>query len=98
MVYFDSGLGEDKPKSPMAGYTAIALAVVFGILSVVLYFVDVPAGSAVFGAAGLVLGGFSFGKAYVLGGSRRNLLMGAVGAALLLSVVGFMLGFAKLLG
>ena len=98
MVYFDSGLGEDKPKSPVAGFTAIGLAVVFGILSIAMYFLDVPAGGAVMGAVGLILGGFSFGKAYVLGGKKRNLLMGLVGAALLMSVVGFMLGFAKLLG
>ena len=96
MVYFDAGLGDDKPKSPVSSITVISIAVLCGVLSLVTYLVSISAAAVVFGGIGLVIGGFSFGRAFTAPGKMRNVLTALVAVSLILSVVGFMLGFSGL--
>ena len=72
-----------------------ALALLLGIASVALaYFV--AAGGAVAGAVGLLVGGYSINAVRLVSPDNKNLLMVLSGAGLLLSVVGFIFGFANL--
>ena len=98
MVQFDAGLGDQKKKSPVSAMTVVGIAAICGILSIVCYLVSVSAGAVVFGAIGLVVGGFSFGRAFTAEGDLRKVLTALVAVGLILSVIGFMLGFAGLIG
>ncbi len=98
MVYFDSGLGDDKPKTPASTATLVGISVILGVFAIVMYFINLGAGAAVFGGMGLVLGGFSFGRAFTAPGNLRKIFTALVAVSLILSVMGFMLGFASLVG
>lgn len=70
----------------------VALTLIIAILGIVFIAADIPLGAALFGAVGLILGGYCMGYVRRHAGADRKLL--AVSAvALLLSVVSFMLGF-----
>ena len=98
MVYFDAGLGDEKKKTPQAAITFVMISVIMGVMSIVLTLIGVPVGGVVFGGMGLVVGGFSFGRAFTAEGNLRKILSALVAAALLMSVLGFMLGFSNMLG
>ena len=98
MVYFDAGLEDEKRKTPQAAITFVMIAVIMGVMSIVLVLIDIPVGGAVFGGMGLLIGGFSFGRAFTAEGNLKKILCGLVAASLLMSVIGFMLGFSNMLG
>jgi len=98
MVTFEPEPVREKKTSPRTSIYMVTLALAAGIASVVCYLVSVPMAATVFGAIGLLFGGFCFGRAFTAPGKLRNILTGMVAATLLLSVVGFMLGFSGLLG
>ena len=73
-------------------------SVILGIISIVLVLVDIAAGAAVLGAFGMFLGGYTQSFVRVVGvkDDKRTIFLCIAIAGLLLSVVGFILGFAKL--
>ena len=97
MVILDPEMEGGKKNTPQTAVTFVMIAVIFGIMSIVLAILKIGIGGVVFGGMGLVFGGFTFGRAFSVGGSTGKVLTALVGASLLLSVIGFMLGFASLL-
>jgi predicted nucleic acid-binding Zn ribbon protein len=65
-----------------------------GVLSIVLAFFVAIAGAAV-GAVGLIVGGYAINAVRIVKPSNQKVLMVAA-AGLLLSMIGFILGFANL--
>ena len=96
-MYFDPGTGGDRTKNPVSATTIVAIAAIFGILAISLWFFKIYWGGLVFGACGLLMGGFSFARAFTAEGSMRTVLTAVVAVALILSVLGFMLGFKGIL-
>ncbi len=66
-----------------------------GVLSVALAFFVAMAGAAV-GAVGLIVGGYAINAVRIVKPVNQNVLMVASAAGLLLSMIGFILGFANL--
>lgn len=66
-----------------------------GVLSVVLAFYVAIAGAAA-GAAGLVVGGYAINAVRIVKPRNQKVLMTASAAGLLLSMIGFILGFANI--
>lgn len=74
---------------------ALSLAVLAcGVVSVALTFFVAIAGAAV-GAVGLIVGGYAINAVRIVKPGNQNVLMVASAAGLLLSMVGFILGFAN---
>ncbi len=97
-MYFDSGIdGGDRAKSPTFAITIVGIAAIFGVLAIVLVLLKIYWGGLIFGAGGLLMGGFSFARAFTAKGSMRTVLTAIVAVALILSVLGFMLGFKGIL-
>lgn len=97
-MYFDSGLGGgDKPAGSVSAITVVGIAAVLGVMAMVLVLVKIYWGGLIFGACGLLLGGFSFARAFTAKGNLRTVLTVVVAAALILSVLGFMLGLKGIL-
>ena len=74
-------------------------ALALGIVSIILMFFSY-AGAAVFGAIGLFAGGFAMARAMkrVQAGEIGKNFVYIAGAGLILSVIGFMVGYAGLVG
>jgi len=97
MVILDPEMEGGKKNTPQTAITFVMIAVIFGIMSIVLAFLNIGIGAVVFGGMGLVFGGFTFGRAFSVGGQTGKILTALVAVSLLLAVIGFMLGFAALL-
>ncbi|MCQ2085243.1 MAG: hypothetical protein MJZ21_03750 [archaeon] len=96
MVDFE--LEGSKKAAPKIG--AIHMVVVTDIIAVIgiaCYLAGVGIGAAIFGGLGLVMGGYSMGFVHKHAESNVKLLLGLSGAALLISVIAFMMGFMAIL-
>ena len=94
MIDFDPG-NEKRAVPPIGAFNLILIAIVIAIVGTVCLVVKVPLGAAIFGAAGLLLGGYCMGYVHKHAGGDRKLLA-LSGAVLLISVIAFMLGFVDL--
>lgn len=93
MIDFDPGTN-DRPKVGQIGaMNLVLIAAVIAILSIVCLVPKVYVGCAVFGAIGLILCGYSMGYVHRHVEANQRTLLVIAGAALLISVVGFMFGF-----
>ncbi len=93
MIDFDPG--SSAHKAPIGVTNLVVMTFVISILGFVCYFAKVSVGAVVFGAFGLILGGYSMGFVRRHAESQRNLLI-LSGASILISVIAFMLGFIQL--
>ena len=93
MTMFD--YESERKAPPIGAFNLILIAIVIAALGLVCVLVKVPVGAAVFGAIGLVMGGYSMGYVNKHANGDRKLLA-LSGAALLISVIAFMLGFVDL--
>lgn len=92
MIDFDGG---DKSKrAPIGATNFVVITLVIAILSIACYFVA-TVGAVVFGAAGLMLGGYCMGFVRRHADGQKT-LMAISGIALFVSVVAFMLGFLNI--
>ena len=73
-------------------------AVVLGIASLILALFDIGIGAVIFGAFGMFLGGYTQSFVRVVGvkDEKKNLFLCLAIGGLLISVIGFILGFSKL--
>ncbi len=97
MIDFDAGT-ENRKVPPIGAMNLVLIALVLAILSVVCLVPKVYVACAIFGAIGLMLGGYSMGYVHRHAESAQKQLMAMAGAALLLSVIGFMFGFLGIAG
>ena len=98
MIDFDAGNGETRKMPPIGAFNLVLIALVIGVLSIVFLVPKIYAGCAVFGALGLMLGGYAMGYVHRHGTGNVKVLFAMSGASLLCSVIGFMLGFIGLAG
>ena len=99
MIDFDAGF--ENTKGPSVGaINLVVISLVLAILGVVCLVPRVYLGCAIFGAAGLVLGGYAMGYVHRHTDDEKlqKKLFVMSGAALLMSVIGFMFGFLGLAG
>ncbi len=94
MIDFDPG-SKARSTAPIGVTNLVAMTVVIAILGIVFYFAKISVGAVIFGAAGLVLGGYSMGFVRRHADGRRNLMILA-GVSILISVIAFMLGFIQI--
>lgn len=94
MIDFDPG-SKARSTAPIGVMNLVMITFVISVLAIVFYFAKISVGAVIFGAAGLVLGGYSMGFVRRHADSRRNLMILA-GVSILISVVAFMLGFIQL--
>ena len=94
MIDFDPG-SEKRAVPPIGAFNLILIAIVIAVVGLVCLVLKVPVGAAVFGAAGLVLGGYCMGYVHKHAGGDRKLLA-LSGVVLFISVIAFMLGFVDL--
>ena len=81
--------------------TWVMITLFLGVVGAILaFFKDYAMIAVLMGAAGMVVGGFSFSVVYRFPGSDKNkiMYMAIAGAGLMLSVVAFMIGLANWLG
>jgi len=99
MIDFDAGFENSKAPS-IGAMNLVLIALVLSILGVVCLVPKVYVGCAIFGAAGLVLGGYAMGYVHRHTDDEKmqKKLFVLSGAALLMSVVGFMFGFLGIAG
>ena len=73
-------------------------SVILGIISVILVLVEIPAGAAVLGAFGMFLGGYTQSVVRVVGvkDEKKKTFVYIAIVGLIISVIGFMFGFAAL--
>lgn len=95
MVDFDPGIGNRKAP-PIGAMNFVIITLIIAVIGIVCLLVGIDAGATLFGAFGLVLGGYSMGYVHRHGDNRKDLLA-LSGAALFISVIAFMLGFVSLL-
>lgn len=95
MIDFDSGAKKTK-VSQIGAMNLILISAVIAILSVVCLVPKVYLGCAIFGAIGLVLCGYCMGYVHRHVADNQRLFLAISGAALLISVIGFMFGFVGL--
>ena len=91
MIDFDPG-SEKRAVPPIGAFNLILIAIIIAVIGLVCLIVKVAVGAAVFGAAGLVLGGYCMGYVHKHAGGDRKLLA-LSGVVLFISVIAFMLGF-----
>lgn len=96
MIDFDPG-SKARSTARIGVLNLVLFTLIVAVLGIVFCFVDISVGAIVFGAAGLLLGGYSMGYVHRHANSQRN-FMAVSAVALLLSVVAFMLGFAQIAG
>ncbi len=96
MIDFDAGKEETRKVPPIGAFNLVLIALVVGVLSVVFLVPKIYTGCAVFGALGLLFGGYAMGYVHRHASGNVKVLFGLSGASLLLSVIGFMLGFVGL--
>ncbi len=96
MIDFDAGKEETRKVPPIGAFNLALISLVIGILSVVFLVPKVYVGCAVFGAMGLLFGGYAMGYSHKHATGNVKVLFGMSGASLLLSVIGFMMGFVGL--
>ena len=94
MIDFDPGT-EKRAVPPIGAFNLILIAIIIAVIGLVCLIVKVAVGAAVFGAAGLVLGGYCMGYVHKHAGGDRKLLA-LSGVVLFISVIAFMLGFVVL--
>ncbi len=97
MVILDPEMGGSRKNTPQSAMTFVMIAVIFGIMAIALALFGIGLGGIIFGGMGLVFGGFTFGRAFSVGGTTGKILSALVGVSLMLSVIGFMLGFSAFL-
>jgi len=91
-------LEEPIEKAPSSVVNLCVGAAALGVIAIVGHLVGVFILAVVFGALGLLIGGFAMSRAYRDGGMNKNSYMGIAAVGLLLSVIAFMLGFIGLVG
>ncbi|MCQ2069711.1 MAG: hypothetical protein MJZ68_01085 [archaeon] len=91
MIAFDEDIRE-KRAPPIAAANVVIIAAILAIIGIVCLLTQIYIGALVMGGIGLVLGGYAMGFVHRSGGNK--VLFGISGAALLLSVFSFMIGFA----
>ena len=92
----DVGYRAPKKRNPMV-FAGIAL--VIGIVAIALCFVDGAAiAGVIVGALGLVFGSYSVNLPRYLNPDNKSVCMGLATAGVVLSVFGFILGFAAIAG
>ncbi len=96
MIDFDAGKEETRKVPPIGAFNLALIALVIAILSVVLLVPKIYAGCAVFGAMGLLFGGYAMGYSHKHAPENIKVLFAMSGVSLLLSVLGFMMGFVGL--
>lgn len=85
-----------KKRNPLA---FAVLALVVGLVSAILIFVDgAEYGAIGVGAVGLILGSYSVNLPRYLNPNNKSVCMGLATAGVVLSVFGFILGFAAIAG
>ena len=94
MIDFDPGI-EKRAAPPIGAFNLLLISIVIAVIGLVCLIVKVSLGAAIFGAAGLVLGGYCMGYVHKHAGGDRKLLVLA-GAVLMISVIAFMLGFVDI--
>ena len=94
MIDFDPG-SEKRAVPPIGAFNLILIAIIIAVIGLVCLIVKVAVGAAVFGAAGLVLGGYCMGYVHKHAGGDRKLLA-LSGVVLFISVIAFMLDFVDL--
>ena len=94
MIDFDPGR-EKRAVPPIGAFNLILIAIIIAVIGLVCLIVKGAVGAAVFGAAGLVLGGYCMGYVHKHAGGDRKLLA-LSGVVLFISVIAFMLGFVDL--
>ena len=94
MIDFDPG-SKARSTARIGVTNLVAMTVVIAILGIVFCLVDISVGAVIFGAAGLVLGGYSMGFVRRHAGADKKLMILA-GVSILLSVIAFMLGFIQI--
>ncbi len=97
----DFELENEKRKVPPIGaINLVLIALVFAILGIVCLVPKVYYGCAVFGALGLLLGGYAMGYTHKhatnMETAKKLFIMSA--AALVISVIAFMFGFVGIAG
>lgn len=93
MVNVDD-IGPQPIGSKISAIHLCILLMIMGVLSIATALAGVGIAGVIFGAVGLVLGGYTMGKARHIGPEKRNLFLALCAVGLILSVVGFLLGYA----
>ena len=70
MIDFDPG-SEKRAVPPIGAFNLILIAIIIAVIGLVCLIVKVAVGAAVFGAAGLVLGGYCMGYVHKHAGGDR---------------------------
>ena len=83
---------KDKTASDVMMYAAVAM--VLGIVSMIMFVVNVPIGSVVAGIIGMVGGGYAINLPRYIE-CKKGLCTVMAGAGILLSIMGFIFGLAN---
>lgn len=97
----DFELENENRKAPQIGaFNLVLIALVLAVLGIVCLVPKVYVGCAVFGALGLLLGGYSMGYVHrhTDNPETQKKLFAVSAAALLISVIAFMFGFVGIAG
>lgn len=87
---------EPIEKAPASVVNLCIGAAALGVIALVGELAGVYLMAVVFGALGLLIGGFAMSRAYRDGGMNKNVYVGIAAAGLLIAVIAFMLGFIDL--
>ncbi|MBO4502587.1 MAG: hypothetical protein J5707_02890 [Candidatus Methanomethylophilus sp.] len=100
MIDFELDNEKKRKVPPIGAINLVLIALVFAILGVVCLFPKVYYGCAIFGALGLLLGGYAMGYTHKHSNSVETAkkLFILSGAALIISVIAFMFGFVGIAG
>lgn len=89
----------DQPVKAEMGFPkeyVTIIAVIIGVISVVLWFLDVFFGAIALGAIGMVLGGYSMTFVRYNDVDSKMIMLVLTGVAICTSVIGFILGLGSL--
>lgn len=89
----------DQPVKAEVSFPRIyltLLAVVLGVVSILLWYLDIAYGAIALGAVGMVLGGYSMTFSRITEQQNKTMLIVLTGIAICTSVVGFIMGLQGL--